>query len=159
SRSPIEQLALVEILGQIRAIYYAGGREMPQRIAEALPESVAALLAVTLGDESLSSWQGGNMESKRRIAAAVEGTAGRSRNLSQARGWGYQRLSAKSSVAVLDGAPPPPAAARTGGCASTLAFEFSEGDRRIVVNCGGEGIWQGLLPADLVHALRFTAAH
>lgn len=159
SRSPVEQLALVELLGQIRAIYYAGRREMPERVADALSGSVAALLGVTMGDQALSSWQGGNMASRRRIAAAIEGAGVRSRPLRQARGWGYQRLASRSSVAIFDGAPPPCGAGQAGGCASTLAFEFSDGDHRIVVNCGGEGQWQGALPAALAHALRFTAAH
>lgn len=159
SRSPLDQLALVELLGQIRAIYYAGRREMPERIADALSGSVAALLGVVMGDQALSSWQGGNMASRRRIAAAIEGAAVRIRPLRQARGWGYQRLAARSSVAVFDGAPPPCGAGQAGGCASTLAFEFSDGERRIVVNCGGEGQWLGALPPGLAHALRFTAAH
>lgn len=159
SRSPVEQLALVELLGQIRAIYYAGRREMPDRISDALSGSVSALLGVVMGDQALSSWQGGNMASRRRIAAAVEGAAVRSRPLRQARGWGYQRLAARSSVAVFDGAPPPFGAGQAGNCASTLAFEFTDGDCRIVVNCGGEGQWSGALPPGLAHALRFTAAH
>ena len=159
SRSPIEQLALVELLGQLRAVYFAARRDLPEFVEEALSGSVAALLAVTLGDEALSSWQGGNMHSKRRIAAAVEGSGVRARPLRQARGWGYQRIAAKTSVAVFDAAPPPPSRTLAGGCASTLAFEFSDGPNRLVVNCGGVGPTTGTLPAELVRALRTTAAH
>jgi uncharacterized heparinase superfamily protein len=159
SRSPVEQVALVELLGQLRAAYFAGRREMPELLQEALAGSVAALLSVTLGDDGLSSWQGGNMLSKRRIAAAIEGTGVRSRPLRQARGWGYQRLAAKSSVLVFDGAPPPPGRALSGACASTLAFEFSEGADRVIVNCGGVGPATALLAPELVRALRTTAAH
>jgi uncharacterized heparinase superfamily protein len=137
SRSPIEQVALVELLAQLRAIYFTVGRDMPEPVAEALSGSTAALLGVLLGDEALSSWQGGNMLNKRRVTAAVEGSGVTTRPLRQARGWGYQRLAAKNSVVVLDGAPPPPARALKGGCASTLAFEFSDGAQRLVINCGG----------------------
>ncbi len=159
SRSPVEQLALVELLGQLRACYFAARQELPEFVAEALAGSVAALLAVTLGDEALSSWQGGNMLSRRRIAAAVEGSGIRARPLRQARGWGYQRLAAKSSVVVFDAAPPPPSRALAGGCASTLAFELSDGADRLVVNCGGVGGSPSPLPPALVRALRTTAAH
>jgi uncharacterized heparinase superfamily protein len=159
SRSPEEQLMLVELLAQLRAAYYAGERDMPEAVSEALSGAVGALLGVTLGDEALSSWQGGNMASKRRIAAAVEGTGVRVRPLRQPRGWGYQRLEAKSTVALFDAAPPPPTRAFAGGCASTLAFELSEGPNRLVVNCGGPGGAAGALPADLAHALRSSAAH
>jgi uncharacterized heparinase superfamily protein len=159
SRSPGEQLMLVELLAQLRAVYYAGDREMPEALADALSGAVGALLGATLGDEALSSWQGGNMASKRRIAAAVEGSGARVRPLRQPRGWGYQRLEAKSTVALFDAAPPPPTRAFAGGCASTLAFELSEGANRLVVNCGGPGPAGGVLPAELVHALRSSAAH
>jgi uncharacterized heparinase superfamily protein len=159
SRSPVEQLALVELLSQLRAVYLAGEREMPDAVAEVLEGAVAALLGVALGDEALSNWQGGNMASKRRIAAAVEGSGVNARPLRQPRGWGYQRLDAKTTVAIFDAAPPPPSRAFSGGCASTLAFELSEGQNRIVVNCGGEGAASGALPEQLVRALRTTAAH
>jgi uncharacterized heparinase superfamily protein len=159
SRSPEEQLRLVELLAQLRAVYYAGDRERPEAVADALSGAVGALLGVALGDEALSSWQSGNMGSKRRIAAAVESSGIRARPLRQPRGWGYQRLEAKSTTALFDAAPPPPTRAFAGGCASTLAFELSEGANRLVVNCGGPGSAAGALPAELVHALRSSAAH
>ncbi|HEY0148070.1 MAG TPA: heparinase II/III family protein [Allosphingosinicella sp.] len=159
SRSPVEQLALVELLSQLRAVYFAGEAEMPDMLGDALEGAVAALLGVALGDEALSNWQGGNMLNKRRIAAAVEGTGVRARPLRQPRGWGYQRLDAKTTVAIFDAAPPPPSRAFSGGCASTLAFELSEGQNRIVVNCGGAGAAAGALPEELAAALRTTAAH
>ena len=158
SRSPAEQLALVETLSQLRTAYIAAGRDMPEAVEDALAGSVAALLGVTLGDRALSSWQGGNMLDARRIAAAVEGSGVESRPLRQARGWGYQRAEAKNAVLVFDAAPPPPTRALSGGCASTLAFELSDGGDRLIVNCGGVGEADDALPADLVQALRTTAA-
>jgi uncharacterized heparinase superfamily protein len=158
SRSPSEQLALVEVLAQLRAAYIAARREVPETLAETLAAAVGALLCVTLGDDALSSWQGGNMASRRRVLAAVEASAVTSRALRQPRGWGYQRLQAKASVLVFDDAPPPPRAL-TGGCASTLAFEMSDGPNRLVVNCGGVGAATGAIPAELAFGLRTTAAH
>jgi uncharacterized heparinase superfamily protein len=159
SRAPVEQLALVELLGQLRAVYIAGRRDIPDWLTDALAGAVAALLSVTLGDEALSSWQGGNPDTRRRVLAAVDGAGLPARPLRQARGWGYHRLQSRSSVAVFDAAPPPPLRALTGGCASTLAFEFSDGPHRLVVNCGGAGAARTALPAELGHALRTTAAH
>jgi len=158
SRAPTDQLALVELLSQLRAVYLAAQRDMPEPLAEAHAGAVGALLAVTLGDEALSSWQGGNMSSRRRVAAALEGSGVRARPLRQARGWGYQRLESKDTILVFDAAPPPPSRALSGGCASTLAFELSDGAGRLVVNCGGAGASAGALPAELVRALRTTAA-
>lgn len=55
--------------------------------------------------------------------------------------------------------PPPIARAIEGGCASTTAFEFSDGAQRIVVNCGGARATVAQVPASLAHGLRTTAAH
>lgn len=159
SRSPTEQLALVELLGQLRAVYYAARTELPEQIGEALRRSVAALLAATLSDGGLGSWQGGNSLTAHRVAAAVDGSGLEVEPLRQARGWGYQRLAAKSVLVVLDAAPPPPTRAILGGCASTLAFEMSDGPDRLIVNCGGVGESLGALPPEIVQALRTTAAH
>jgi uncharacterized heparinase superfamily protein len=158
-RSPAEQLALVELLAQLRTVYIAAGRELPEDYSDTLAAAVAALLAATLGDGALSSWQGGNALDPRRVAAAVEGSGADARPLRRARGWGYQRAEAKGSVLVFDAAPPPPARALDGACASTLAFEFSDGVDRLVVNCGGAGEARDALPPELVQALRTTAAH
>ena len=159
SRSPIEQLVLVETLSQLRAVYIAARRSVPEWLGDTLASAASALLAATLGDEALSSWQGGHMASRRRLLAAVEGSGADVRPLRRARGWGYQRLQAKTSVLVFDAAPPPSSRALVGACASTLAFEFSDGPARLIVNCGGVGESRGALPAQLVHALRTTAAH
>ena len=56
-------------------------------------------------------------------------------------------------------APPPVARLVEGGCASTLAFEFSDGPNRIVVNCGGARVGVVQLPPALAEGLRTTAAH
>jgi uncharacterized heparinase superfamily protein len=159
SRSPGEQLALVELLSQLRATYYSARRELPEEVADALARAAAALLATTLGDGALGNWQGGNMLSRRRINAAIEASALDVRPLRQPRGWGYHRLVAKNTILVMDAAPPPPTRAIKGGCASTLAFELSDGADRLVVNCGGIGEACGALPAEIVQALRTTAAH
>jgi uncharacterized heparinase superfamily protein len=158
SRSPTEQMAAVEILGQLRAVYAAARRETPDWLADTLTGAIGALLSVTLGDGALSSWQGGNMAGRRRVGAAAAAAGTRIGPLRQARGWGYQRVEAGTSVLVFDAAPPPPRTL-SGACASTLAFEFSDGPNRLVVNCGGCGERRGALPPGLVHALRTTAAH
>ena len=85
-----------------------------------------------------------------RLTALIEGCGLRARPLRQARGWGYQRLSALGTIVVLDAAPPPPQKMAAQGSASTLAFEMSDGAQRLVVNCGGPGPLPTELPAELV---------
>ena len=99
------------------------------------------------------------MASRRRVAAAVEGAGVAPARSARRAAGAISGSQAKASVLVFDAAPPPPPRALSGGCASTLAFEFSDGADRLIVNCGGVGEAQGALPAELVQALRTTAAH
>jgi len=62
-------------------------------------------------------------------------------------------------VLLVDAAPPPIARLTDAGCASTLAFELSDGPHRIVVNCGGAALAGALIPQELAQGLRTTAAH
>jgi uncharacterized heparinase superfamily protein len=159
SRSPQEQMLLVDRLGLVRAAYFAAKQDVPDALENAAAAALAALHGVTMGDGALSSWQGGNPGEQARLAALIEGCGLRARPLRTARGWGYHRLSALGTIIVVDGAPPPGALMAEMGCASTLALEMSDGAQRIIVNCGGPGPVPTALPGDLVQALRTTAAH
>ncbi len=145
SRSPFEQILLVDRLGLLRACYLASKQTIPDGIEAAAAAALAALHGVTLGDGALSSWQECGPSETSRLTALIEGCGLRARPLRQARGWGYQRLSALGTILVLDAAPPPPQKMAAQGSASTLAFELSDGQQRLVVNCGGPGP----LPTDL----------
>ena len=158
SRSPTAQLELVELLAQLIAVYAVRRRPVPDAITAMLARIVPVLLGVTMGDGALSSWQGGGPVPARRVAAAVVASGIRTRPLRQARDWGYQRLAAQGTVVVVDAAPPPVSRLTVGGCASTLAFELSDGTRRLIVNCGG-GAGLAALPPELSDGLRTTAAH
>ncbi|HET9335359.1 MAG TPA: heparinase II/III family protein [Sphingomicrobium sp.] len=159
SRSPGEQMLLVDRLGLVRAAYFAAKQSQPEGLENAAAAALAALHGVTMGDNALGSWQGGNPGEPARMAALVEGCGFRARPLRQARGWGYQRLSALGTIIVVDAAPPPSSKMAASGSASTLALELSDGAQRVVVNCGGPGLAPTALPQELVHALRSTAAH
>ena len=163
TRAPADQMMLVELLAMLERVYEARRLELPAEVASVRDRAVAALLGLTLGDGGLSSWQGTGPTPASRVQALVAASRVRTRPLRQARDWGYQRMVASTTTVVIDAGPPPPVRKTPmggygGGCASTLAFELSDGDRRVVVNCGGPGD-AGTIPADLVRALRSTAAH
>ena len=159
SRSPDEQLLLVDRLGLLRAAYAAARHDFPRNLEDSGSAALAALHGVTMGDGTLSSWQGCNERSRSALAALVEGCGFRARPLRAPRGWGYHRLSALGTVLVIDAAPPPPPRLAAIGSASTLAIELSDGQQKLVVNCGGPGRLGGGLPEGLAEALRTTAAH
>jgi uncharacterized heparinase superfamily protein len=159
SRSPYEQAQLVDRLALLRACYSAAKQTIPDGIETAAAAALAALHGVTLGDGALSSWQGCNPGEASRLTALIEGCGLRARPLRNARGWGYQRLSALGTIVVLDAAPPPAQKIAARGSASTLAFELCDGPQRLVVNCGGPGPLPTSLSEALVHGLCSTAAH
>jgi uncharacterized heparinase superfamily protein len=159
SRSVAEQLELVELLSQLRAIYEIRRIDPAPPLADTLRRAVPALKGVVLGDGALSSWQGGAPLPADRVDQALRASGVRARALRSAPDWGYQRLVGGKTVVVVDAAPPPAARMLTGGCASTLAFEMSDGPHRLVVNCGGDRGATAMLPAELANALRASAAH
>lgn len=158
-RSPWGQLDAIQLLTILANAYAARRLEPPGFVASALNRMVTALLGVCHGDGGLASWQGTAPVSGETIAQAIEATGVRTRPLKQAREWGYQRLSAGGTVLIVDAAPPPLARIAAGGCASTLAFEMSDGPHRIVVNCGGSAMAAASVPHALTEGLRTTAAH
>ena len=159
SRSPVEQVQLVDRLGLLRACYQAAKQTIPDGIEGAAQASLAALHGITMGDGALSSWQGCNPGEASRLTSLIEGCGLRARPLRQPRGWGYHRMSALGTILVVDAAPPPPQRIAEQGSASTLAFELSDGGQRLIVNCGGPGPLPTGLPEELVQGLRTTAAH
>lgn len=159
ARSPAAQLDIIMLLTMLRETYESRRLGAPVALYDALGRMVPALLGVCLGDRGLSSWQGGGPVSAELLGQIVEATGIRARPLRQAREWGYQRLAAGSAIIIMDAAPPPVARLVEGGCASTLAFEMSDGPHRLVVNCGGARAASAQLPPALAEGLRTTAAH
>ncbi|MBA4048709.1 MAG: heparinase [Sphingomonas sp.] len=158
-RSAAAQLDLIALLTLLREGYAARRLEPPAFVGEALARLVPALLAVMHGDRAMSSWQGGGPMTADAIAAVIDASGVRARPLRQARDWGYQRISAAQGVLIFDAAPPPVARLVEGGCGSTLAFEFSEGPVRLIVNCGGARAIARSVADRLAEGLRTTAAH
>jgi uncharacterized heparinase superfamily protein len=158
SRSPVDQGEAVILIAMLSQTYDARRENPPEFLTSLQNRAVAALHGVTLGDGALSSWQGSGPVSGDHIRQIVAASGVRTRPLRQARDWGYQRMAGGATVVVADAAPPPASRLGGGGCASTLAFELSDGEQRLIVNCGG-GRGGGVIPADLINGLRTTAAH
>lgn len=158
-RSPAGQLDAIELVTMLCEAYDARRLEPPAFVTAMLAKMVTALLGVCHGDKGLASWQGAAPIPGEVIAQAIEATGVRTRALKQAREWGYQRLAHGGTVLIVDAAPPPLARLVEGGCASTLAFELSDGPSRMVVNCGGSAMAGAQVPVALSEGLRTTAAH
>jgi uncharacterized heparinase superfamily protein len=159
SRSPLHQIGAIMALGMLRQVYLVRREDIPGWLTQSLEPVVAALLGVLHGDGMPGSWQGAAPLDPDWLRAVIGLTGVRTRPLKQARDWGYQRVAAGQSVLLVDAAPPPIARLAAAGCASTGAFELSDGVQRIIVNCGGAALAGATIPPDLAQALRTTAAH
>jgi uncharacterized heparinase superfamily protein len=159
SRSAVDQLDLVGLLAMLRKYYEMRSQRMPATLNDALTRAVPPLLGLTMGDGGLSSWQGAAPIDGGRIDAVVSASGLRARPLLQSRDWGYQRLSVGHTRIIADAAPPPISRFASQACASTLAFEMSDGPWRLIVNCGGGRGANNALHPELASALRSTAAH
>ncbi len=159
SRSPLAQAEAIALLTDLRACYRAVRREPPAALETMLAMLVPPLLALLHGDGGLGSWQGAGAVPAERIAALIAASGVRTRPLKDARQWGYQRATGGRAVLQFDAAPPPLARHARSGCASTLAFEFSHGPQRLIVNCGGAAFAGGQVPVRIEQGLRATAAH
>lgn len=159
SRSPLDQIEAICLLTDLAACYDAVERDVPTLVDSMQALLVPPLLALVHGDGALGSWQGAGAIDADRISAVIEASGVRTRPLRDVRQWGYQRVSGGKSLLQFDAAPPPLARHTRTGCASTLAFEFSHRDQRIVVNCGGAALAGGLVPVRIEQGLRASAAH
>lgn len=159
SRSPLGQMEAIALLTKLRACYKATRRDPPAALDTILTMLVPPLLALTHGDGSLGSWQGGWAIAADEVSALVAASGVRTRPLRDVSQWGYQRVVAQKSILQFDAAPPPLARNARHGSASTLALELSHAGHRLIVNCGGAGAAGGLMPVRLEQGLRATAAH
>ena len=104
------------------------------------------------GDGALALFNGGGEGHPKMIAALLARDEVRGQPFLHAPHSGYQRMAASRSFAVMDCGTAPRGTFSNAAHAGCLAFEFSAGNQRIIVNCGtGDGKWDG--------ALRATAAH
>ncbi len=159
SRSPAAQMEAIKLLVDLRACYTAVGQDAPPALDTMLALLVPPLLTLRMGDRALGSWQGCGAVSADELADLIAASGIRARPAKDLRHWGYQRADAGKSVLVMDAAPPPRPRHARYGCASTLAFEFSHCEQRIIVNCGGAELAGGQTPVRIEQGLRGTAAH
>jgi uncharacterized heparinase superfamily protein len=158
SRCPAAQLDAIRLLTDLIACYHAVEITPPPALHVMRELLVPPLLALRHGDGMLGSWQGQGAIGADRVNAVIEAAGVRARPLAATAGWGYQRVRAGETLLQFDAAPPPRARHARTGCASTLAFELSDGPARVVVNCGGAALTGGQLPARIGQGLRATAA-
>ncbi|WP_108789718.1 heparinase II/III domain-containing protein [Erythrobacter sp. Alg231-14] len=159
ARCPAAQMDAIRVLTDLLACYDAVDRDAPDALWVMRELLVPPLLALRHGDGALGNWQGQGAIPADAVSDLVIATGIRTRPLNDPQHWGYQRLRGGQTIVQFDAGPPPRARHTRCGCASTLAFEMSDGPSRLIVNCGGAALAGGQVPARIGQGLRATAAH
>lgn len=155
SRNPEALLDILVDLLPLRAMLDEARIEVPGELYAALERMVPMLRFFLHGDGGLAAFHGVSDPSAGKVRAALSLDPVEGRPLIHAVHSGYSRLAHGPCVVIVDvGRPPPPGANEQGG-ASPLAFEFSDGLNRMVVNCGSP---LGQAP-EWRRAARLTDAH
>ena len=154
SRDPQLLLDLLLDLLPLRQTYAARGVPPPP-LLNAIDRMMPMVRCFRHGDGTLALFNGMGSTRPDVLATVLAYDDGGGAALHNARYSGYQRLEAGEAIVIVDAGRPPPLDFAQRAHAGTLAFEFSHGSQRIVVNCGAASEAQ---PAAR-DASRATAAH
>lgn len=154
TRNPEAVLDALAALIPLREAYVRRQQAVPAPLSEAIDRMMPMLRFFRHGDGTLAHFHGAGHVPAAAVDAVLEFDDVSGQPAANARYVGFQRIEAGASAIVMDtgGTPPPPY-----GCAAhagALAFEFSHGARRIVVNCGA----LGRVREEWASAARATAA-
>lgn len=155
SRNPAASLDILAELLPLREIFAAQAQPMPKGLLGAIDRMLPALRFFRHADGALALFNGAGVSEAHLMTALLRHDETLGDPMSQARQAGYQRLAAGGTVLLADAGMPPPVAVSGEAHAGTLAFEFSAGNHRFVVNCGAPA----RRDADWRRLARTTAAH
>jgi uncharacterized heparinase superfamily protein len=155
SRNTDTLIRLLLDLLPLRQAYAARALPPPPELLNAIDRMLPMLRLLRHGDGALALFNGMSVTPVDVLTTVLAYEDPRAKPLFNARYTGYQRVEAGDAVLIIDAGRPPPPEFSHRAHAGTLAFEFSVGPRRIIVNCGAPDNEQS--PAR--QAARATAAH
>jgi uncharacterized heparinase superfamily protein len=155
SRNPAALVSILVDLLPLRQALIARGQAPSETLMNSIDRMMPMLRFFRHADGAFAHFNGVASSAGGLVATVVSYDEALGAPASSATYSGYERVQADRSVLLVDCGPPPPIAYSNEAHAGTLAFEFSRGTQRIVINCGA--------PAPRHHhlrrAARRTAAH
>ena len=155
SRSPEDLLHAYRHVVMVIDALEAQNHPVPQTLISAHDRMAPMIRFFRHGDGALALFNGGRECDPKSIAGLLARDDVRGQPFVYAPHSAYQRLVAGRSLVIMDVGMAPKSTFARDAHAACLAFEFSAGTQRIVVNCGAAA--PGLAKWD--DALRATAAH
>ncbi|MDQ0507503.1 heparinase II/III family protein [Xanthobacter agilis] len=155
TRNPGMLIELLLDLLPLRQAFTARNQQAPAAVMNAVDRMMPMLRFFRHGDGAFAHFHGMSYTAADQLATILAFDDARGAPVANAPYSGYQRLDAKGAVVIADTGPPPPLSVSWEAHASCLAFEFSTGRNRLVVNCGVPAVnreqWR--------QVARSTAAH
>lgn len=156
-RNPATALELAGLLIPLRQAYAARSRTPPAELQPAIDRLISFLrgLRHPTGELALVNGMGPSRFDLIGAVLDFDDGGGYRRVAGTENPSGYHRMERDGAVLIADAGWPLPAGVGGAAHAGALAFEFSAGGERLIVNCGAAPRGQ----PDLFEALRQTAAH
>ncbi|WP_081718384.1 heparinase II/III family protein [Lutibaculum baratangense] len=155
SRNPRILIELLVDLLPLRQTFSARDTQPPQVLISTIDRMMPMLRFFRHADGALAQFNGMGATPADLLATLLAYDEALGAPVSNAAFSGYQRIQARGSVVIVDTGKPPPPVVSGEATASCLAFEFSSGGCRLIVNCGSplhaEPGWK--------RVARSTAAH
>ncbi len=135
SRNPSQHLSVLRDLIALRGALQAGQVPAPEFLELAIDRMTPMLRFFRHGDGGLALFHGSEEEVAAAIDLVLNQAGATGKPLNSATLSGYERLAARRGLVLFDAGSPPTAGGATPH-AAPLAFEFSHGRERLIVNCG-----------------------
>jgi uncharacterized heparinase superfamily protein len=155
SRDPQILIELLLDLLPLRQVYAARAVPAPAQLLNAIDRILPMLRLLLHGDGTLALFNGMSVTAPDLLATVLAYDDARAQALSNAPYSGYLRVETYDAALIVDMGRPPPGVFSKKAHAGCLAFEFSVGLNRFVVNCGAPDITR----KNAREAARMTAAH
>lgn len=154
-RAPHLQVAVLRHLIDVRSALGSAERRAPAELIAAIDRMAPMVRFFRHGDGGLALFNG-SWEGERTMMDLVLARSGSSEPApTMALQSGFQRLTAGTSLVLVDAGSPPGRGMDGSAHAGTLSFEMSAAHERLIVNCG---VYPGAA-AEWKRFMRFTAAH
>lgn len=156
SRNPQMLIDLLADLLPLRQSYVSQGHAPPQDLLNAIDRIMPMLRLFRHGDGSLALFNGMSSTAPDLVATLLAyQDSPRPVPIENAPHSGYRRMQADQTIVVMETGAPPPEDFSIQAHAGCLSFELSDGQERIVINCGAPTAGQ----ESKRNLARATAAH
>ncbi|MDQ7248505.1 heparinase II/III family protein [Dongia sedimenti] len=135
-RSPQAMLDLLMQLIDLRDVFTAARRPLPDSLQISIETMASVVLMLAHGDGQLARFNDTAERDPRLVEAALRRAGGRLRPLNQLPLTGFQRMECARTLVLVDCGAPPRHGLDAHAHAGTLAFEMSVDGDHLIVNCG-----------------------